>query len=59
MTLRVAIIGAGISGLVSVKQCLEAGVEPVCFEALGHFGGMLPLLPYPLLHRMVDLRMDG
>ncbi|RPB01894.1 N-oxide-forming dimethylaniline monooxygenase [Choiromyces venosus 120613-1] len=39
MSLRVAIIGAGISGLVSIKQCLEEGIEPVCFEALGHFGG--------------------
>ncbi|CAZ80251.1 unnamed protein product [Tuber melanosporum] len=39
MVLRVGIIGAGISGLVSIKQCLEEGVEPVCFEALGHFGG--------------------
>jgi dimethylaniline monooxygenase (N-oxide forming) len=39
MTIRAAIIGAGISGLVSIKQCLEDNIEPVCFEAQGHIGG--------------------
>ncbi|RPB13244.1 N-oxide-forming dimethylaniline monooxygenase [Morchella conica CCBAS932] len=39
MTIRAAIIGAGISGLVSTKQCLEDNIEPVCFEAQGHIGG--------------------
>ncbi|KAI8502170.1 Dimethylaniline monooxygenase [N-oxide-forming] 4 [Branchiostoma belcheri] len=29
---RVAIIGAGVCGLTSVKACLEEGLEPVCFE---------------------------
>ena len=31
---RVAIIGAGPSGLAAVKQCLEEGLNPVCFERL-------------------------
>ncbi|KAI8481950.1 hypothetical protein Bbelb_403120 [Branchiostoma belcheri] len=29
---RVAIIGAGVSGLTSIKACLEEGLQPVCFE---------------------------
>lgn len=29
---RVAVIGSGISGIQAMKSCLEAGIEPVCFE---------------------------
>ena len=29
---RVAVIGAGVSGLVAIKTCLEDGLEPVCYE---------------------------
>ena len=29
---RVAIIGAGVAGVASVKICKELGLEPVCFE---------------------------
>eukprot|EP00057_Strongylocentrotus_purpuratus_P027917 XP_011682391.1 PREDICTED: dimethylaniline monooxygenase [N-oxide-forming] 2 [Strongylocentrotus purpuratus] len=36
----VAIIGSGVSGLVSLKQCLEEGFEPVCFERESSFGGV-------------------
>ncbi|XP_041373298.1 dimethylaniline monooxygenase [N-oxide-forming] 2-like [Gigantopelta aegis] len=37
---RVAIIGAGVSGLTALKSCLEEGLEPVCFERCGEIGGM-------------------
>ncbi|CAI2179243.1 9596_t:CDS:10 [Funneliformis geosporum] len=37
---RVAIIGAGPSGLTSIKQCLDDNLEPVCFEASDHTGGL-------------------
>ncbi|XP_038048349.1 flavin-containing monooxygenase 5-like [Patiria miniata] len=37
---RVAVIGAGVSGLMSVKSCLEAGLEPVCFEKNEQLGGV-------------------
>lgn len=35
---RVAVIGAGVSGLVSVKACLEEGLEPVCYERNDEIG---------------------
>ncbi|XP_011660581.1 dimethylaniline monooxygenase [N-oxide-forming] 5 [Strongylocentrotus purpuratus] len=37
---RVAVIGAGVSGLVSVKACLEEGLEPVCYERNDEIGGI-------------------
>ncbi|XP_026547449.1 dimethylaniline monooxygenase [N-oxide-forming] 5-like [Notechis scutatus] len=37
---RVAIIGAGSSGLCNVKCCLEEGLEPVCFESSDDIGGL-------------------
>ncbi|KAL8597538.1 hypothetical protein ACOMHN_033409 [Nucella lapillus] len=37
---RVAIIGAGCSGLTAIKCCVEEGLEPVCFERTDHFGGL-------------------
>ncbi|XP_071498266.1 flavin-containing monooxygenase 1-like [Diadema antillarum] len=37
---RVAVIGAGVSGLVSVKACLEEGMEPVCYERNDELGGI-------------------
>ena len=38
--LRVAIIGAGGSGLTAIKSCLDEGFEPVCFEQESYLGGM-------------------
>lgn len=35
---RVAIIGAGVSGLVAIKTCLEEGLKPVCFEKVKQLG---------------------
>lgn len=40
MKKRVAIIGAGISGLASIRSCLEEGLEPTCFERSNDVGGL-------------------
>ncbi|XP_059172832.1 flavin-containing monooxygenase 5-like [Physella acuta] len=40
MTKRVAVIGAGCTGLAAVKCCLEEGLEPVCFESSSDVGGL-------------------
>ncbi|KAK2084767.1 monooxygenase, partial [Saguinus oedipus] len=37
---RVAIVGAGVSGLASIKCCLEEGLEPTCFERSDDLGGL-------------------
>nr|XP_054765940.1 flavin-containing monooxygenase 5-like [Lytechinus pictus] len=36
---RVAVIGAGVSGLVGIKTCFEEGLQPVCFEKQQQLGG--------------------
>ncbi|XP_029988417.1 dimethylaniline monooxygenase [N-oxide-forming] 5-like [Sphaeramia orbicularis] len=40
MVQRVAVIGAGISGLTSIKSCLDEGLEPTCFESSHDIGGL-------------------
>ncbi|KAM6165874.1 flavin-containing monooxygenase 3 [Erethizon dorsatum] len=40
MVKRVAIIGAGVSGLASIRSCLEEGLEPTCFERSNDIGGL-------------------
>lgn len=40
MVRRVAVIGAGSSGLVCTKICVEQGLEPVCFESSSDIGGL-------------------
>ncbi|KAF2092607.1 flavin-containing monooxygenase [Rhizodiscina lignyota] len=37
--MKVAVVGAGLSGLSSIKECLTAGFEVEAFEALPHIGG--------------------
>ncbi|KAM9106758.1 LOW QUALITY PROTEIN: flavin-containing monooxygenase 1 [Megaptera novaeangliae] len=37
---RVATVGAGVSGLASIKCCLEEGLEPTCFERSDDLGGL-------------------
>ncbi|KAH3891874.1 flavin-containing monooxygenase 5-like [Dreissena polymorpha] len=37
---RIAIIGAGCSGLAAVKTCLEDGLLPVCMERESGLGGL-------------------
>ncbi|KAG8192480.1 hypothetical protein JTE90_018007 [Oedothorax gibbosus] len=36
---RVAVIGGGACGICSVKTLKEEGVEPICFEKTGSYGG--------------------
>ncbi|XP_072130342.1 flavin-containing monooxygenase 5-like isoform X4 [Mobula birostris] len=40
MAKRVAIIGAGASGLECIKCCLDEDLEPVCFEKSNDIGGL-------------------
>ncbi|KAM4629265.1 LOW QUALITY PROTEIN: uncharacterized protein ACJ7VT_001609 [Polymixia lowei] len=40
MVQRVAVIGAGPSGLTSIKACLDEGLEPTCFESSHDIGGL-------------------
>lgn len=40
MVIRVAVIGAGPSGLTSIKACLEEGIVPTCFESSDDMGGL-------------------
>ncbi|KAJ8038914.1 Dimethylaniline monooxygenase [N-oxide-forming] 5 [Holothuria leucospilota] len=37
---RIAILGAGASGLTAIKSCLDEGLEPVCFEKTDDVGGL-------------------
>ncbi|KAI9727213.1 MAG: hypothetical protein M1834_008473 [Cirrosporium novae-zelandiae] len=39
MALQVLIVGAGISGLAALKQCLADDIAPTVFDALPHIGG--------------------
>ena len=39
-TRRVAVIGAGASGLTAIKCCLDDGLVPVCFERTDSIGGL-------------------
>ncbi|NXX51639.1 FMO4 monooxygenase, partial [Tricholaema leucomelas] len=36
----VAVIGAGVGGLASIKCCLDEGLEPTCFERSEDIGGV-------------------
>ena len=38
--MRIAIIGAGASGLAAVKCCLDEGLTPICFERTDGIGGL-------------------
>ena len=40
MAKRIAIIGAGCSGLTAIKSCIEEGLIPVCFEREDDIGGL-------------------
>ncbi|XP_040897124.1 si:dkey-239i20.4 [Toxotes jaculatrix] len=40
MVRRVAVVGAGSSGLACIKTCVEEGLEPVCFESSDDIGGL-------------------
>lgn len=38
---RVCVIGAGVSGLVAAKTCLEEGLDPVCLERSNEIGEII------------------
>ncbi|NXN94460.1 FMO4 monooxygenase, partial [Rhinopomastus cyanomelas] len=40
MVRHVAVIGAGVGGLASIKCCLDEGLEPTCFERSEDIGGV-------------------
>ncbi|XP_067156769.1 flavin-containing monooxygenase 3-like isoform X1 [Apteryx mantelli] len=40
MVRRVAIVGAGVSGLAAIRCCREDGLEPTCFERSEDIGGL-------------------
>ncbi|XP_033729904.1 dimethylaniline monooxygenase [N-oxide-forming] 2-like [Pecten maximus] len=42
---RVAVIGAGASGLPAIKCCLDEGFQPVCFEMSDDIGGLWQFTP--------------
>ena len=37
---NVAIIGCGVAGLTSIKSCIDAGLQPTCFEQQSSYGGV-------------------
>ncbi|GAA5996183.1 flavin-containing monooxygenase [Rhodotorula paludigena] len=55
---RVLVMGAGSSGLAAVQQALEAGLEPVCFEARPGIGGAWRYDPEPG-DKILDWDDDG
>lgn len=40
MAKKVAVIGAGVSGLISLKCCVDEGLDPTCFERTEDIGGL-------------------
>lgn len=54
MAKKVAVIGAGVSGLTSIKCCLDEDLEPTCFERSNDIGG---LWKYTVcgLHRIISI----
>ncbi|NXN19892.1 FMO1 monooxygenase, partial [Indicator maculatus] len=38
--MKVAVVGAGVSGLTATKCCLDEGLEPTCFEKSQDIGGV-------------------
>lgn len=47
MAKKVCIIGAGVSGLAAVKNSLDEGLHPVCFEKDDEVGGLWNYHPHP------------
>ena len=44
---RVAVIGAGASGLTAIKCCLDEGITPVCFERSDYIGKVVMIIINP------------
>lgn len=59
--MRVAVVGAGVSGLTATKCCMDEGLEPTCFEQSQDIGGLWRYTvswwhPYPFPR---DLQLCG
>ncbi|XP_034369257.1 flavin-containing monooxygenase 5-like isoform X2 [Arvicanthis niloticus] len=57
---RIAVIGAGISGLGAIKCCLDEDLEPTCFERSDDIGGLWkfqknPSEKMPSIYRSVSI----
>ena len=37
-TPRVCVVGAGVAGLVTIKECKNVGLDPVCYELHSELG---------------------
>ena len=37
---KIAVLGAGASGLTAIKCCLDEGLEPTCFERTSYISGL-------------------
>ncbi|XP_066479374.1 flavin-containing monooxygenase 5-like [Tiliqua scincoides] len=48
MVKRIAIIGAGASGLTAIKCCLDEGLQPTCFERSDDIGGLWRFQEYDI-----------
>ena len=61
---NVAVVGAGISGLITAKCLLDEGLDPVVFEQAAQIGGLwgevgeasLPIPPYTRTRQSIALR---
>jgi len=38
--MRIAVVGAGVSGLAAIKCCRDEGLDVVCFEKRNDLGGL-------------------
>lgn len=38
--MKVCVVGAGVSGLPTIKACLEQGINVVCYEKTADLGGL-------------------
>lgn len=54
--MKVAIIGAGASGLVAIKSCLDEGLQPVCFDIADDIGGLWNWTERPIESRSTVMK---
>lgn len=59
MVHTVAVIGAGPSGLASLKACLDEGMVPTCFESSDDMGGLWKFKARLLSQNMGIKKMPG